>query len=177
MAFSIDSLGGLALTLTPQQIDAFDRYYRETGERYSDYLEMTPQQRETYRVERNLARLQRLFGDFDDFQEHRVSARLQQLPDIYEPWLRFRQQRHEAILRALNGAADNGLTSAQLKTLVLDRNTAYAREFEPQRIAFWQAYADALEDISGWLDRGQKQRMVSRLKNYARVFERLSQSS
>ncbi len=177
MAKAIDTLGDLALTLTPQQIDAFDRYYRETQEKYIGYLEMSAQQREIYRVERSLDRLQKWFGSFDDYLEDKASARLRQLPDMYEPWLRFRERRHEAILQALREATDKGLTRAQLKTLVLDPETDYAREFEPQRTAYWRAYAKALEDISEWTNRGQRQKVSSRLRNYARTVERLSQSS
>lgn len=177
MAKVIDSLGDLALTLTPEQIDAFDRYFQETSEKYIGFLELTPQQREIYLVERGLDRLQRWFGDFDDYLEYRVTARLQQLPDMYEPWIRFRERRHEAVLQALRQATDKDLTREQLKTLVLGRDTDYAREFEPKRLAYWQAYAEAIEDISAWTNRGQKQKAAARLRNYARTFERLSQSS
>ncbi len=173
----IDSLGDLAPTLTPRQIEAFDVYYRETSERHVDYLEMTAQQREIHRVERSLDRLQNWFGNFDEYLEYRVSQRLQRLPDVYEPWLEFRQQRHQALMQALHGAAENGLSRDQLKSLVLDPDTEYAREFEPLRSAYWQAYAHAIEDISAWLNRAQKQRAASRLEGYARSVERLSQSS
>ncbi len=177
MAKAIDSLGDLAVTLTPQQIDAFDRYFHETSEKYLEFLELSPQERETYLLERGLERLQKWFGDFDDDLEQRASARLQQLPDMYEPWIRFRERRHEAILQALREASDKGLTRAQLKALLLDPETDYAREFEPKRVAYWQAYAEAIEDISAWTDRGQKQKAVYRLRYYSRTAERLRQSS
>ena len=177
MSRAIDIFGDLALTLTPQQIDAFDDYYREKSEKYADYLEMEPEERESYLVGRGLYRLERWFGDFDDYLEDRVSARLQRLPNVYEPWIRFRERRHEAIVQALREANDKGLTRAQLKTLLLDPETDYARDFEPLRKVYWRAYAEALEDISQWTSWGHKRKVVSRLRNYARSAERLSQSS
>lgn len=173
---AIDSLGDLALTLTPEQIDAFDLYYQESSERFVDYLEKSEQQREIYRVDRSMKRLENWFGDFDDLLEARIRTRLQQLPDMYQPWMRYREQRHAAVMDLLNGAADNGLTSAQLKAVLLDPSTDYAREFEPARLGFWQAFAEAFEDINSWLDESHRKRMLSRLQNYARTVERLSAS-
>jgi 4-hydroxy-3-methylbut-2-enyl diphosphate reductase len=55
---AIDSFGDLGLTLTPAQIDHYDRYYREDSAEYYDYLEMSAQQREIFRIERALERLE-----------------------------------------------------------------------------------------------------------------------
>lgn len=173
---AIDSFGDLAVTLTPAQIASFEEYWTERSEKYRDYLEMTVQQREIYRLTRNLERLEHWFGDFDEFIAQRVSDRLRQLPDNYETWLQFREARHRALVAALQDAQRTGFDAARLKTIMLGTDTDYARAYEPARQAYWQAYAEALEDISGWVDARQRQRLVSKLEDYARIVAALEQS-
>jgi hypothetical protein len=170
---AIDSLGDLAVTLTPQQIENYQQYHRESLGKFDDYLQKSTQQREIFRVTRNYDRLEDWFGDFDEFQENKITARLQQLPDIYEPWLRFREARQQALIGILNNASSNGISTAELKTVLLDPTTEYALAFEPLRQSYWQAYAVAMEDINGWLTTGQRQHAATRLRKYAQVAARL----
>jgi hypothetical protein len=170
---AIDSLGDLAVTLTPQQIENYQQYHRESLGKYDDYLQKPTQQREIFRVTRDYDRLEDWFGDFDEFQESKIVARLQQLPDIYDPWLRFREARQRALIGILNNASTNGISSAELKTILLDPTTEYALAFEPLRQSYWQAYAVAMEDINDWLTIGQRQHAATRLRKYAQVAARL----
>ena len=170
---AIDSLGDLAVTLTPQQIENYRQYHRESLGKFDDYLQKSTQQREIFRVTRNYDRLEDWFGDFDEFQETKIAARLQQLPDIYEPWLRFREARQQALIGILNNASSNGISTKELKTILLDTTTEYALAFEPLRQSYWQAYAVAMEDINGWLTSGQRQHAATRLRKYAQVAARL----
>lgn len=167
----IDSLGDLFTNLTPEQIEQYRQYHRESSEEYRDYLEKSVQQREIYRVERSFETLEDWFGKFDFMLADRISERLRQVPDLYQPWIEFREQRHQALVTAL----ENGLTRQRLKTIMLDPSTDFARAFEPARQAYWQAYAAALEDIGSWLDKNHRQHAVARLQRYARVVERLSE--
>lgn len=169
----IDSLGDLFANLTPQQIEQFQQYHRESSEEYQDYLEKSAQQREIYRVERSFERLENWFGEFDFLVEERIMERLRQLPDIYQPWIEYREQRHQALVSAMQ----SGLSRQQLKTIMQDSSTDFARAFEPPRRAYWQAYAEAIEDISSWLSESQRQRVVTRLQRYARLVERLRDQS
>ena len=171
---AIDSLGDLALTLDQKQIEQFQRYHREASEEYDDYLEKSLQQREIYRVSRSIDRLEKWFGNFTEDQEAKIMARLQQLPDFYEPWINFREARQRALVKALSDATEAGMTRQQLKTILLDPSTDYARAFEPARRSYWQAYAAALEDISAWLTKGQRQRVADKLQQYARIAGRLN---
>ena len=172
---AIDSLGDLAVTLTPEQIAQYQRFHDERSERYRDYFAKSEQQREIYRVTRNLERLEKWFGDFGYTLEKRVRERLARLPDIYEPWVRYREARHRALVAALEDAARYGIDTARLKTVMLDPGTDYAREYEPARSAYWQAYAEAIADISEWVDERQRRRVVSKLEEYERIVEDLRQ--
>jgi len=174
---AIDSLGDLAITLSPEQIASFEAYHRERSEEYLDYLEKSEQQREIYRVERSYDRLENWFGDFDYYLEKRVRARLRQLPDIYLPWYEYREQRHQALLKALRDLPANGFDQQKLRSVMLDPTTSYARAFDSARRSYWQAYGAALEDISTWLNDQQRQRVVSKLQRYARLVERLREQS
>ncbi|MGD8840955.1 MAG: DUF6279 family lipoprotein [Gammaproteobacteria bacterium] len=172
---AIDSLGDLAVTLTPEQVAQFERYNDEQSQKYRDYLAKTPQQREIYRVDRDLARLEKWFGDFDYLLEERVRERLQQLPDLYGPWIDYREARLKALIVALRDAPQNGIDTARLKTVMLDPNTEYARAYLPARRAYWRAFAGAIEDISSWASDSQRQRVVSKLQDYARIVQELKQ--
>ena len=174
---AIDSLGDLALTLDQKQIEQFERYHREAAEEYEDYLEKSLQQREIYRVNRSIDRLEKWFSNFTEDQEDKIMARLQQLPDFYEPWIKFREARQRALVKALTDAAEAGMTRQQLKTILLGPSTDYARAFEPARRSYWQTYAAALEDISSWLTKGQRQRVADKLQQYARIAGRLNGAS
>ena len=167
----IDSLGDLFTRLTPEQIEQYREYHRDSSEEYQDYLEKSAQQREIYRVEKNFDRLEDWFGEFDYPQKKKITQRLRQIPDIYEPWIEYREQRH----RALVGAMQQGLTGQKLKAIMLDPSTDHARAFEPSREAYWRAYAEALEDIDSWLSPRQRQHLVNRLQRYARIVQDLQE--
>jgi hypothetical protein len=173
-ARAIDDLGDLALTLTPQQIDHYEEYFRDKSSEYDDYLQMSAQQQEIYQVDRQLDRLERWFGDFDDLQRERISRRLQSLPDIYPAWIRYREARHRAMVAALREASTSGLTRQQIKFILLDDSTEYARAFEPERRAYWRAYAEMLEEISADFDSSQLQYAAGRLRNYAEIADGLA---
>ncbi len=170
---AIDSFGDLAVTLTPQQIENYQQYHRESFSEFKDYLEKSAQQREIFRVSRNFDRLEDWYGDFDEFQESKIMLRLRQVPDIYEPWLRYREASQQAFISVLNKAATTGISQAELKAVLLDPSTEYSLAYEPLRQSYWQAFAVALEDINRWLTTDQRQRAATRLRDYAQVAARL----
>jgi hypothetical protein len=170
---AIDSFGDLAVTLTPQQIENYQQYHRESFSEFKDYLEKSVQQREIFRVGRNFDRLEDWYGDFDEFQESKIMLRLRQVPDIYEPWLRYREARQQAFISVLNKAATTGISQAELKAALLDPSTEYSLAYEPLRQSYWQAFAVALEDINRWLTTDQRRRAATRLRDYAQVAARL----
>ena len=173
MEKAIDSLGDLAVTLTPQQIENYQQYHHESFSEFENYLEKSTQQREIFRVARSFDRLENWYGNFDEFQASKIRDRLQQLPDIYAPWLRYREARQQALISVLNKAATSSISHAELKAALLDPTTDYSLAYEPQRQFYWQAFAVALEDINSWLTTGQKQRASTRLRDYAQVAARL----
>lgn len=171
---AIDSLGDLVVTLNREQIEHYQRYYREGAGKHQEYLEKSAQQRQIYRARRGIDRLEHWFGDFTVDQEEKINARLKQLPDLSEHWINYREARQQALIKALNNTTEAGVTRQQLKTILLDPSTEYARAFEPARQSYWQAYANALEDISTWLTKSQRQRVVEKLQQYARIAGRLN---
>lgn len=164
---AIEDFGDLALTLTPAQIEHFQQYFHDDSEEYRDYLQMTAEQREIFRVNRAIKQLQNWFGKFDDLQRKKISLRLKQLPEFYPAWISYREARQQALLDALRAAATEGLTRQKLKFILLDPTSDYASEFEPFREAYWHAYAQAIEDISGMLSKAQLQHAVNRLQDYS----------
>ena len=170
---AIDSLGDLAVTLTPEQIENYQQYHQENFSEFEDYLEKSSQQREIFRVARSFERLEKWYGEFDEFQSPKITLRLQQLPDIYVPWLKYREARQQALILVLNKAATNDISLAELKAVLLDPTTPHALAYEPHRLDYWQNYAVALEDINNWLTTAQRQRAATRLREYAQVAARL----
>jgi len=164
---AVDDLDDLALTLSAAQIEHFQQYFHDEAEEYRDYLQMSAQQREIFRVQRGLKRLQDWFGKLDELQREKISLRLRQLPEFYPAWINYREARQRALLDALRAAATEGLSRQQLKFILLDPENDYARSFEPVRKAYWQAYAQAIEDIGGILRKTQLRHAVNRLQDYA----------
>jgi hypothetical protein len=171
---AIDDFGDFALTLSPAQIDHFEQYFHDDAEEYRDYLQMSAQQREIFRVKRSLKRLQDWFGKLDETQREKISLRLKQLPDYYPAWISYREARQQALLTALRRAATDGLSQQQLKVILLDPGTDYALNYEPVRRAYWQSYAQAIEDIGGLLRKSQLQHAVNRLQDYANTLADLA---
>jgi hypothetical protein len=171
----IDDVGSIAATLTPAQIDHYQQYFRDDAVDHEDYLQMSLQQREIHRVERNVKRLQNWFGKFGELQREKISLRLQRVPDLYPAWISYREARQQALLNALRDAATDGLSIRQLKFILLDPASDHARAYEPARNAYWNAYAQALADISASLDKTQLEHAVSRLQNYSEIVAELMQ--
>ena len=165
----IDELHGLAATLTPAQIDHYDQYFRERSEKHRDYLEMSAQQREIYNEEWVIDKMEDWFGNFDELQRERIATRLHQLPEVRLAWLKVREARHQAFLAALRKAVDSGLPRQQLQHILLDPGSEYARVYEPQRIAYRQAFAEMIEEVSDWLSKAQIRHAVERLHEYEEV--------
>jgi hypothetical protein len=96
---------------------------------------------------------------------------MKQLPEFYPAWITYREARQQAIMDALRKAKIEGLSRQhvrqQLKFILLDPASDYASAFEPARRAYWQAYAEMIEDINDQLNKAQLRHAVRRLQNYA----------
>ena len=128
-----------------------------------------------YRARRGLDRLENWFGDFDDELWERVINRLQQLPDLYQHWIEYREQRHKALIVVLQQPAGPQQIKQDLLRVLLDEDSAYAEKFGKARNLYWLAYAAALEEISSWLSPEQRLKATRKLQDYARTAARLSQ--
>jgi hypothetical protein len=128
---AIENLGDLAVTLSPAQIEHFQQYFHDSGEEYRDYLQMSAQQREIFRVKRGIKRLQKWFGQFGELQRERIALRLKQLPEFYPAWITYREARQQALMDALRKAKTEGLSRQhvrqQLKFILLDPTSEIGR--------------------------------------------------
>ena len=172
----IDDIGELAATLTPEQIDHYETYHEENGERFRDYLAMSPQQREIFRTQRSLKRMQNWFGRMDEWQQERIARQLQPLPDGRSTWIAFREDRHRVLVEAMRSADEDGLTPAQLKYILVDPTSKHAQAYEPERIAYFRAYADFIEELSPQLSKAQLRHAAERLEYFAEIIEDIRQS-
>jgi hypothetical protein len=157
----------LLATMSPAQIDHYEAYFREQSEEYDDYLAMNAAEREEYRVERGLERLEDWFGQLSERQREDISRHLLQLPEIYPDWIAYREARQRAFVDALRRASAEGLPAQRLRDIALDPQSEHASAFQSARSAYWQAYAQMIEDINDSLTSMQLQHAVNRLRNYA----------
>jgi hypothetical protein len=174
LARGIEDLSDLARSLTPQQIEHYEQYFRDNSSEYDDYLQMSAQQREIFRVQRGLERLEDWFGDFGYIQRKQISERLQQLPDFYSDWIRYREARQRAFVKALRAASTSDISQQQWHFILLDPSTDYALAFEQARRAYWQTYAQMIEDISKGFSKAQLRHAVERLRTYAEIADGLA---
>jgi hypothetical protein len=154
-------------TLTPQQVDHYAQYFDDRGEKYADFLAMDASERLEYRVEHRLETLEEWFGDLNDRQRESFAERLAQLPPMYEDWITYREARQRALLGVLRNAAQDGLTPTQLQYVLIDPDSQHARAYQPVRDAYWQAYAQMIEDMSGSFSSMQIRHAANRVRNYA----------
>ncbi|MEM7564975.1 MAG: DUF6279 family lipoprotein, partial [Pseudomonadota bacterium] len=166
---AIEDIGILALTLTPQQIDHYQGYYRDRAEEFDEYLEKSPEERKLHRAYRGMARLHNWLGELDNKQWDRIFPLMQDLPDIYQPWIRFREHRHRALIRAFKNSTSEAAMRQELNNIFVNNQSQYARDFQQAREQYWLAYADMLEKISDWIKPEQFQNAVQKLKDYAEI--------
>ena len=172
----IDDIGDLATTLTPEQIDHYEAYHLENSKRFQDYLDMSPQQREIFRIKRSLKRMQDWLGKMDEWQQERIARQLQPLPDGRSAWIEFREHRHQVLIHAMRSAGDDGLTAAELKYILVDPDSEHARAYEPRRLIYWEAYADFVEKLSPQLSKAQLRHAAERLEYFAEIVEDIRES-
>jgi len=172
----IDDLHGLTATLTPAQIDHYDQYFRNRSEKYQDYLEMSSQQRQIFAEEWIIDKLEEWFGELSELQYEKIALRLRQLPEVRLAWINLREARHQAFIDALRKAPGTGLSQQQLQHILLDEDSEYARIYEPQRLAYRQAFAQMIEDVSGWLDKAQIRHAVERMHEYEKIVIELQEN-
>jgi hypothetical protein len=172
----IDDLHGLTASLTPAQIDHYDQYFREHSEKYQEFLEMSPQQREIFTEEQSIEQLEDWTGKLEELQLEKIAARVRQLPQRRLAWIHFREARHQAMIAALRKAPDGGLSVQQLRHILLDSSSEYARVYEPQRIAYHQAYAQMIETVSGWLNKSQIAHAVERMREFEEIVIELQEN-
>lgn len=169
MARVIDNIGGLGATLSAEQIEHFQAYYDESQQEYDEYFALNPEERRRERAENSLERLEGWYGGFDNATETRVLTRLMELPNAYEPWLKYRDTQIREMIRIFSATRDAAGIQAKLRHLLLDRSNELARGFEPTRTGYWRAYGQALEEIGGWLTPEQHRKAAARLQKYARM--------
>ena len=117
--------------------------------------------------------MERWFGSFDRNQLDMLESRLRELPEFYEAWIRFREERQQAFIATLRAAPTAGIDNRHLQNILLDPDTEYARAFYRERDAYWQAYAIIIEDLSDMLSKKQRKHLVKRLQKYSSAFEEL----
>lgn len=170
---AIDEIGGLATTLTQEQIKHFQDYYHEKLLDDEDYLEGSAGNRRVLRATRSLERLEGWYGELNSNVEDRVFARLQQLPNAHDPWLKFRHAQVSEMVKIFSTAPNPDAMRTQLHDLLLNPGHPIALEFEPIRANYWKAYAEMLEEVNGWLTPEQQRKAVGRLQKFARMVSRI----
>ena len=154
-------------TLSADQIDHYERYFRDKSERYDEYLAMTEDERREFRVEEELEDLEDWFGELSAAQRNAFAARLRQLPEFYLAWITYREERNRAFVDALRRAPTDGLTPSQLQHVVFGPDSDYTRTYQQVRVDYWKAYSRMIEDLGATLTSMQVEHAVDRLRHYA----------
>ena len=173
----IDRIGALSIRLTPEQIDHYERYHQNRSSDFRDYLAMSEQQREIFRVNRALKRLDDWLGNMDEWQQQRVGKKLATLPDVRSTWIHFREQRHRMLVQAFRSAGESGITAAELHFILLDPDSEHAREYAPVRKQYRQEYAELAEELNPEFTKAQLRHASERLEYFAEIIEDLRDSS
>ncbi len=172
MAKAIDLVGDLASSLSPAQIEHFERTYQKKRAEHDEDRAKSPEVRAEKRTKRHLKRIEHWTGSFSAKEEKRIIARLMQLPAAHAEWDNYRDAQHQALVEILSEASNTANpenTQQQLRELLLDHENRLNRPLQPIRQRSLQAWSEAAEEISSWLTEKQKQKAVAKLKKYASV--------
>ena len=121
-------------------------------------------------------KLEEWCGELSELQYEKIALRLRQLPEVRLAWIGLRAARHQAFIDALRKASGTGMSQQQLQHILLDKDSDYARVYEPQRLAYRQAFAQMIEDVSGWLDKAQIRHAVERMHEYEKIVIELQEN-
>ena len=163
----IDDLAPLAMELKAKQVAHFRRYRAEDFE--EDIEERRRPEWRDELAERRLERIGDWVGSLDDELEARALARLARVPDSFEYWGRYRAQRDALLGDTLERSASVEEMKSNLRRVLLSSDSALRSEFEAERRVYWQHYSAAIVDIIDWLPDSQRQRIVDKLRDYARI--------
>ncbi|MEF7615236.1 DUF6279 family lipoprotein [Aquincola sp. MAHUQ-54] len=99
----------IAVTLTPVQWQQIERRYEKSNEDWrKDFLQPDLRVRREAHLERNLERLERLYGRLDAAQQARVAAALAASPFDPQAWQQERLARQQDTLQTLRSLAPEG---------------------------------------------------------------------
>ena len=157
----------LLASLSADQIDHYETYFREKSEYYHEYLAMNAEERQEFRVEEGLENLEEWFGELNAKQRDAFSKAILQLLEFYPGWIAVREDRNRAFVDALRKAPADGLTAGQLQHILFGPDSEHTRAFQTVRDNYWQAYARMIEDQNDTLSSMQLEHAVNRLRGYA----------
>ena len=95
-------LAGLALSLSPEQIDNIQKQFAKNNDDYrKDHLRGDLEKHQRYRYKKTLQQAENWFGSFDQQQQHEIRDASNARPLNNEFVLAYRMQRHAATLALL----------------------------------------------------------------------------
>jgi hypothetical protein len=150
--------------LSPGQIEGLERRLAERNRDYrEEYLEGGPQRRTARRAERVVDRIEGWTGPLRPEQRSLVAEAVGAMPDLAEPWLRYREGRQGALLALLRGGGGAAAVRALLEGWWIGLEGApegLAREVGDLR----PAVVRLLGDLDGTLDGRQRKALVARIE-------------
>lgn len=142
IAQALPDVAAIATTLTPAQIEHVKRGFDKSNRKFRDeYLEPDRQLRRERALQRNVERIEMLYGRLEEPQRELLAQRLAASPFDPEAWLAERKLRQRDALELLVRIRSDGLSKEQALPLLRAHVGTWSRS--PREA--WRRYDEQLE--------------------------------
>ena len=152
--------------LTELDADQINRLAEHTAKRQQDaarrYLDPDLQQRQTSREQRFIERIENWTGTLNDKQRQQVRDAVERIPDLSAPWLGYRAQQTDRLLRMLEAGAD----APTLRDYLTDwwvRMDGQSAEYRQRWHTARQGFIQLLDALAATLTDRQRATFLDRL--------------
>jgi hypothetical protein len=173
---SIPSASQFLSTVSDEQIDAFDRGFREKLTEKAEKLNLSPDEAREESFDDFVETLEDWFGDFDEAQLTKLRTLSDARPHNRHYWFDKRQQRHEQFLTLLRDRPGEAKIAEYLhgRYVVLTKTDAEEAAISLEGRNYWR---NTMLSIDQLITPKQRQNLIAQITDYSADFLALSQQS
>ena len=168
---SLHAASQFLASIDNEQIEIFDREFRQKLDEDREQLELSVEQQKEERFRKYLETLEDWFGDFDQEQQNALRLVSDARSSSYAQWLTRREQRHRELIHFLGSKPGAAAIKVYLRRQYVQRIKHKSDSLRKNSRQFWLTAALSIDQI---VTPTQRQRAMSRLDSYRKDFDDLS---
>ena len=174
-AHAAPELAAVLATLTPAQFERLEKKFAESNVEFSKkYLKGGEEEQRERRDKRNLELMREWFGDLSDEQEAQLMIGSAKLPFLYPLRLHNRQRRQGEFVALLKTYRSPAELEPRLRQWLTEWEEGASPEYRRLSIRHRELYIQMLLQLDRGLTPAQRVHAMTRLREYAEIFEALA---